>query len=385
MTAARQWIHGAVLALLIAGARAQTPAPLQPGEHPVAGSTEAELWYGMDQAEKDIKVAPILVRDPQLNAYVHGVVCKVAGDFCPDLRVYIVDVPEFNAVTAPNGVVLVYTGALLRIHDEAELALVLGHEFAHYRLRHSLQEWNKAKHTSAFITTLGVAGGGIAGGIALLAGSAALSGYSRDLERQADRQGFARAVMLGYDPQAGVRLWSRIEREEKASKSNKHFHVFASHPKTAERLEDVRAAANAVPAGDYHDGHEAYQAAIKPFLAHWLDEELARRTYDTSIQLITDLRLGAAPDLAGTLDFYLAQAHRQRHGEGDAATASKLYAEAVTHPDAPPAAWREYGLDLKQNGQRAAAAEALRHYLQAVPQAEDRAFIEQYLAELEKP
>ena len=385
MKTARALLACLAVALLVAGADAAPPtSPLQPGERPAAGSTEAELWYGMDQAEKDIKTSPILVKDPQLNAYVRGVVCKVVDDYCKDLRVYIVDVPVFNAVTAPNGVVLVYTGALLRMHDEAELALVLGHEFAHYRQRHTLQQWNKIKHTSAFVATLGVTTGGVAGGVALLAGSASLSGYTRDLEREADRLGFERAVALGYDPQAGVRLWSRFFREEKANKSSRHFTVFASHPKTEERLEDVRAAAAAIPAGTYHDNHDAYRAAVKPFLAHWLDEELARRTYDTSIQVITDLREGAPADINGTLTFYLAQAYRQRRGKDDATTASRLYKEAIAQVDAPAAAWREYGLDLKQNGQRKDAADALHRYLQLAPQADDRAFIEQYLAELEK-
>lgn len=362
---------------------ADAPPPLQPGEHPVAGSTEAELWYGMDRAEKDLRNSPILVRDPALNAYVHGVVCQVTGDYCKDLRLYIVDVPVFNAQTAPNGVVLVFTGALLRVHDEAELAIVLGHEFAHYRQRHGLQFWDRAKHTSAVFASFGV-GGGLVGGLAEIVGMASLFHYSRDFEREADRIGFQTAVSRGYDPQAGVRLWARIDREEKASKSSKHFTVFASHPKTEERLEDVRAAAAAMPPGDYHDGHDAYRAAVRPFLAHWLDKELARRTYDTSIQVVADLREGAPPDIAGTLDYYLAQAYRQRHGEGDAANAGRLYREAVAQADAPAGVWRELGLDLRQAGQRAAAADALHHYLQLDPQADDRAFIEQYLVELEK-
>jgi predicted Zn-dependent protease len=372
-----------VSALLIAGANAAPPMPLQPGERPVPGSTEAELWYGMDQVEKDIKVSPILVKDPRLNAYVHDVVCKIAGDYCKDLRVYIVDVPVFNAETYPNGMVLVFTGALLRMHDEAELAVVLGHEFAHYERRHTLQQWDKTKHTAAVVATLGV-GTGIGGGIALLAGGAALSQHSRDLEREADRLGYARTVELGYDPQTGVRMWERFLREEKANKSAEHFVVFASHPRTEERLEDVRAAAAAALKGDYHDGRDAYRIAVRPFLAHWLDEELSRRTYDTSIQVITDLREGAPADTNGTLTFYLAQAYRQRRGKDDTATASRLYKEAIALPDAPADAWREYGLDLKQNGQRAEAADALHRYLKLAPEASDRAFIEQYLVELEK-
>ncbi|MBS0574946.1 MAG: M48 family metalloprotease [Proteobacteria bacterium] len=371
-------------ALLLAAlpAFAAPPPPLQPGERPAAGTTEAELWYGMDQAEKDIARSPLRVRDPQLNACVQRVLCAITGDYCRDLRLYIVDVPQFNAQMAPNGMVLVFTGALLRMHDEAELAFVLGHEFTHYRLRHGLQFWNQAKHTSAVFTSFGV-GGGLVGGLAQVVGMASLFQYSRDFERQADRDGFQTATAHDYDPQAAVRLWTRMLAEEKASHSS-HFTIFASHPKTAERLQDVRAAAAQVTPRAWQDGRAAYAAAMRPFLAHWLDEELARRTYDSSIQLITDLRDGAPDDSAGTLDFYLAQAYRQRRSDGDAARASDLYRQAIAHADAPAAAWREYGLDLRQSGQRAAAIDALRRYLQLAPQAEDRAFVEQYLAELEK-
>lgn len=385
-----QRLRAAVLAwlattlLCAAPCFADPPPPLQAGEHPVAGSTEAQLWYGMDQAEKDIKVSPLRVRDAALEAYVHGVLCKVTAEYCDSLRLYIMDVPQFNAQMAPNGMVLVFTGALLRIHDEAELAIVLGHEFAHYRLRHGLQFWDHAKHTSAVFASFGV-GGGLVGGLAQLVGMASLFQYSRDFERQADRVGFAAAVARGYDPQAGVRLWTRIDAEEKASKSSKHFTVFASHPKTAERLEDVRVAAAASAPGAYRDGRGEYHSATRNFLAHWLDEELERRTCDTSIRMISDLRADAAPDDSGLFDFYLAQAYRQRRGDGDADKARQLYAASVHEAGAPAAAWREVGLDLRQQGQRAAALDALRRYLALAPQADDRAFIAQYIAQLEKP
>lgn len=362
---------------------AAAPPPLQPGEHPLPGSTEAELWYGMDRAEKDIAVSPLRVRDRPLNEYVQRVLCRVTGDYCKDLRLYVVDVPQFNAQMAPNGMVLVFTGALLRIHDEAELAFVLGHEFAHYRLRHGLQFWNQAKHTSAVFASFGV-GGGLVGGLAQVMGMASLFQYSRDFEREADRIGFQTAVAQDYDPLAAVRLWTRLLREEQASHSS-HFTIFASHPKTAERLVDVRNAAAAVTPRPWQDSTDAYRSAMRPYLAHWLDEDLARRTYDSSIQLITDLRESAPEDSAGTLAFYLAQAYRQRRSDGDAARASELYRQAITHADAPAAAWREYGLDLRQAGRTTAARDALRHYLQLAPQAEDRAFIDSYLETPEAP
>jgi predicted Zn-dependent protease len=368
-------------------ALAVVPPPLQPGEKPLTGSTEAELWYGMDQAEKELRQAPVLVRDPALNAYVHEVACKVTGDYCSNLRVYIVDVPVFNASMAPNGAMLVFTGALLRMHDESELALVLGHEFAHFKLRHSLQYWEKAKHTSAFLATLSVvtyAGGvSLVGSVAQLVGAANMFSYSRDKEREADRVGFQVATALGYDPQAGVRIWTRMLAEEKANPRPKPSPVFASHPKTAERLQDITAAANALPAGSVNNRTETYHAAMRPFLDHWLEAELSRRMYDTSIEVIGNLKTTADVDSQGTYCFYLAEAYRRRNKADDRSKAQSLYLEAVSHADAPADAWREQGLILRENGQRAEAALALHHYLDAKPTAGDRAFIEKYLTELE--
>ena len=127
-----------LLAALAAPAMADRIEDALPGQRPPAGSDEDELWYAMERAERELQHHPLLVKDEALNAYVRGVACKVAGDYCPDLRVYIVDLPWFNASMAPNGMMLVWTGALLRFQDESELALVLGHEFAHFRHRIAL-------------------------------------------------------------------------------------------------------------------------------------------------------------------------------------------------------------------------------------------------------
>ena len=63
----------AALLLATAGigdASAAAMTQLRPGERPAAGSTESELWYGMDQAEKQIRQSPSIVRDPALYAQV---------------------------------------------------------------------------------------------------------------------------------------------------------------------------------------------------------------------------------------------------------------------------------------------------------------------------
>lgn len=383
-------------ALLLAGCLAWLPAtalaaqaPVEsarPGERPPAGSEEDELWYAMERAERELQQHPLLVRDEALNAYVRGVACKVAADYCRDLRVYIVEQPWFNASMAPNGMMVVWTGALLRFQDEAELALVLGHEFAHFRQRHSLQMWRKAKRTSALLSSFGLlaygGGAGAAGYLANVVGVAQMSQFSRAAERESDRLGFAAATGQGYDPAAGARLWQRMKDEEEARRYGKPIPVFASHPRTAERLADVLAAGQASEAGG-EDGREAYRQAVRPYLASWLEDELSRRMYDTSIRVIFDLRALAEPDLQATYTFFLAEAHRRRAKEGDAAEAAALYAQAVAGNDPPAAAFREHGMALRAAGRRTEATEALKRYLALAPEAEDAAFVRHYLTELE--
>jgi beta-barrel assembly-enhancing protease len=366
---------------------AETIDSALPGQRPPAGSDEDELWYAMDRAERELQQHPLLVRDEALNTYVRGVACRVAGDYCPDLRVYIVEQPWFNASMAPNGMMVVWTGALLRFQDEAELALVLGHEFAHFRQRHSLAQWRRAKRTSALLGSFGLlawgTGVGAAGQVAGLLGEASMYQFSRDAEREADRLGFATVVGEDYDPAAGARLWGRMVEEEAARKYGKPIPVFASHPKTTERLADVRAAADASGATTGVTGQEAYRVVMTPFLASWLEDELSRRMYDTSVQVIGRLRGLGAPDTRGRYTFFLAEAHRRRGKDGDAAQAATLYAEATALPDAPAAAFREHGLALRGANRPAEATAALERYLQLAPEAEDAAFVRQWLTELE--
>lgn len=380
-------VASSLLAIAVPVAASTAIGPAHPGDRPTPKSDEAELWFAMDEAEIELRKSPQLVRDPALNAYVRDVTCKVAADFCPDLRIYIVEMPYFNASMAPNGILIVWTGALLRMQNEAELALVLGHEFGHYRERHSLQQWRKVKKDSAFLSTFGVltagAGVGIAGSLAGIAGSAGLSKFSRDKEREADQIGFGTLVEQGYDPSVGGVLWNAMLREENARDYGKPIPVFASHPKTQERRDDLIAAAAASGKVGGDLGQARYRAQVHPYLAGWLEGELSRRMYATSIQLIGDLRETADANDRGLYTFFLGEAHRRRNKNDDRAQAAALYAQATIEPGAPADAWREHGMALREAGQSTAAAAAFRRYLSDAPAATDRAFVQSYLDALE--
>ncbi len=356
----------------------------RPGDAPVTGSDEDELWYAMQRAEAELQRSPQLVHDPALNAYVRRIACRVADDYCRDLRVYIMDIPEFNASMAPNGMMIVWTGALFRARDEAEIGFVLGHEAGHFRAQHSIKQWRRLKDTSGGLSifqlvafTAGIPDAALLGTLGAYAG---IFKFSRDQEREADTLGFEAAVTHGYDPVAGGDLWARLKREEDTRKYQHRGVVFASHPATEERLNDIRAAAAAVPAGSARERHrDDYRTAMRPFLEHWLAEELGRRRYASSLLVIGELLNDAPAEDRGLLTFYLGEAHRRRNDSGDRAKAAALYAQAILLPSAPIAAWREHGFALRDGGQKTGARIALQRYLHDATQAEDRAFVQREL------
>lgn len=357
--------------------------PIAAGYRPTLKTDESELWYIYDKIEINVKESPRLIRDPALNAYVRDVTCKITGDYCKDLRIYILDVPYFNAMMAPNGMMVVWSGALLRMQNEAELALVLGHEFGHYKNRHQLSQWRKAKKDSAFLATFGMitAGTGIDMAASLI-GFANMAKFSRDKEREADKVGFEMLSRNGYDPFVGAQLWDRMLREEKVITYGKPLPVFASHPKAQERRDDLMAAAQALPNPGKKLDAEHYRSITETFLEKWLDDEISRRLFSTSLQALADMEPGYPSSKKGLFTFYRAEVYRRRNHDGDRAMSAKLYREAIGEEGAPASAWREHGLALKAANSRAEAIDALEKYLSLAPDADDMTFIDQNLKEL---
>ena len=163
------WLVALLLALTLFGCQTSPPrsvasTTVQSGYRPALESDEAGLWLVMDRAERDLKTSGSLVTDVGANEYLRDILCRLAEELCADVRVYLVRIPHFNATMAPNGVMQVWSGLLLRTQNEAQLASVLAHEIAHYRYQHSLEMFRQAKNTAnvlapfQLVTTLGGVG-----------------------------------------------------------------------------------------------------------------------------------------------------------------------------------------------------------------------------------
>lgn len=370
---------------LLVGCATTPPAPAPVGYAPAdQSSDEAGLWAQMVKIEQTLAASPARVRDERLEGYLREVSCRVAPDYCADLRIYLIRQPYFNAAMYPNGVMLVWTGLLLRVEDEAQLAFVLGHELSHYRHRDTLARWRQIKRTEGILASLSVAGGALGAGVVGVAGAvsgyAALFAYGRDLERQADRYGLERMQQAGYDPTAPGRLWRAIWEEDKVRDKELLSAIFATHPATEERANELSAQGAQFAAGDAH--RQRYQAHIAAWRSQWLDDELGRRHYTQSEVLLR--RLLAQPEADHTTHFAQAEFYRLRNAEGDLALALRGYDNALADPAAPPRVYRQRAQVRAKLGDRRGAHADYRRYLEQQPDAPERAVIEQLIAELER-
>lgn len=401
---------GLAAALAAAGLLAAQPASAQrlAGARPAADTLEGGMWSAMDKAEMQARASAELNPDPALAEYVRGVACKVAAEYCGDIRVYVMDRAAFNATMAPNGYMEVWSGLLLRATNEAELAFVLGHEASHFVQNHSVKSFQamKTRANTAMALSVGVAIAGavvgvqtgtttgaqnaadiasVVGDIIYLGAVASYFSFSREQESEADALGFQRAAAAGYTPTSGAAIWRAKIAEGEASdfprkrKQQSRSNIFDSHPVSAERIEALEALAKDAKA-DGEDGRARYRAAIRPHLPAWLRDELRRKDFGESLNLIE--RLAANGEDLGVLNFYRGEAYRLRRGEGDAVLAKAAYEAAVAHPDAPPAAWRELGEANRAAGDKLKARMAFEQYLAAAPQAQDRWLVEASLKKL---
>lgn len=353
---------------------------------PDPGTDEGGLWAFMDREEQRLKRSSFLIRDPALHGYVNGIACRLAGDHCPEMRVYLVRTPYFNASMAPNGMMQVWSGLLVRMQNEAQLAAVLGHEIGHYLQRDSVERLRDAKSRSSFGLivgmALGVAGGGSLGALAqmgILAGGLA---YGRDQERVADRIGIALMARNGYAPAEAGRVWGQLLEEYEGAKAAGEEVastniLFASHPPEEERREVLAAAAKRDWPGAARTGADEYRAALAPHRMGFLYDEVRRRRFGESLVLFDRLLKAAPRD--GQVQYFKGEAYRLRGREGDAKLALEAYRASLGMDDTPPEVHRSLGTVLRQSGDNAEATRAFQRYLELKPGAEDAELIRSYL------
>jgi len=161
------------------------------------------------------------------------------------VRVHVVETDDWNAAAMGNGAVWVYTGLLDDLSDD-ELAIVLGHELAHFTHEHSRRGAKQAMWGQLLALGTMAAAEAIDNDTArvttqvaaLLSATALLSGYSRDHEDQADRVGLRYAYEGGYDVAVGPGLWARF-REKYGEHDVVTTFFVGSHSRPSDRIRNI--------------------------------------------------------------------------------------------------------------------------------------------------
>src|ERR1039458_4146094 len=202
-------------------------------------SLETEVRMGKQyamQVESSVK----LVQDPVVTEYVNRIGQNLVrnSDAQVPFTIKVIDSDEVNAFALPGGFFYVNTGLILAADEEAELAGVMAHEISHVCARHGTRQMTRAQWANIGTIPLIFIGGGIGYGIYEAAGLGlplTFMKFQRNFEAEADYLGLQYMYKTGYDPQAFISFFEKIQAKEK-KKPGTIAKAFASHPQTPDRI-----------------------------------------------------------------------------------------------------------------------------------------------------
>jgi Zn-dependent protease with chaperone function len=380
------------------------PSLVEAGYKP-SDPDERGIWQSIEQIEESIQTSPQLLKAPDLHSYTRAVIERLVGRPTPDLRLYLMRNSYFNASMFPSGMMIVHTGLMARVRNEAQLAAVLGHEAGHFFRKHSIDQYRSIRNKSAAMAWLSAAtsvgagaysaaGYGGAGNwiYAAEAINAAVTmsvfHFSREHESEADAYGISLMSRCGYSPYAASEVWRQLIEERKASavQRDKRYtdhskSVLSTHPPSEDRMQDLADTAEFLSARNQQnvfDGRAEWLAAVAPHRAMLLDEQVRVNDPGASLYLIESL---AQDGWTGLLRYNEGEIYRLRGEAGDSAKAAEAYAAATALADAPVEAWRAHGYALLKAGKVEDGRFALNHYLELNPAAKDAGLIRFTLAQ----
>ena len=214
-----------------------------------------------------------LYDNPALAKYVQQVGQKIVANSNKPNKKYhffIIDDPDVNALTPGHGLIYVYRGLLGLMTSEGQLAGVLAHEIGHNVGRHNQRGKTKRALGSigAVAAAIVVGNSGIKNAIDL-ANAEKYTAFRRELELEADEFGAEYLYSSGYDPQEMLDMlgqmkdYSNFMSRISGSGRGSYHGVFASHPRTDKRLQEVVLKAGTLPPSENFRGREEFRDAMK--------------------------------------------------------------------------------------------------------------------------
>ena len=385
---------------------------------------ERKLWEAARAEEQKLREKVAVYNDPLLADYLQDVTDRLTPPGMaanPALRysVTVIEDPTLNAFAYPHGPMFVHTGLLARMENEDELATVLGHEMTHVEDRHALRNQRSAQNKQVGFAVAAIAAGVITAGaqghayeqgnwsqgamigvmsqvlVGLglnLAFMAAVSGYGRELEREADMGGFDKMTRAGYDTRQAHKVFEAL-LEEHGDSSKAEAFFFGNHPRLHERIDSanewVTTHPSAAPPNVTGDP-EAFQTRIRPVI-----RDDARLNIDAGRRPLAEAELARVEpllpndplvhELKGRLALKKSDAEPDvaKRAELKRAAAAAFRESIRLDPDrATP--HREVGLLAYRAGDFASACAEFGQYLELAPNAADAQSVRDYRLEMRK-
>jgi predicted Zn-dependent protease len=373
--------------MLCFAAACSIPANLPLATENSSVDDEKRLWQRSEDEQKVLTQSGLIYRDDQLDDYVNQVARKLQP---PEIlehipfRIMVIKSPYLNAFAFPNGVIYIHTGILARMDNEAQLAALLGHEMTHCTHRHALKTLRHFKSKSDFLVGVqasliqfsGI--GSLVNKLGSLGSKAAVSGYRRDLETEADLVGLQLMAKAGYDPNEALRLFEHLKREVEEENIQEPF-FFGCHPRLQERVENCK--------NFLKTRYQKEETGIKNtgvFLTTlykvildnaWLDLKAGRFH---SAQRGAEKYLKIEPNDARVY-YLLGEVFRQRAKEDDMHKAKAYYKKAISLDPFYPDPHKAIGLIYYKDGEKTLAKRSFGQCLSLSPHRPDKAYIVGYL------
>jgi hypothetical protein len=204
-------------------------------------STDWEIRNGKSYS-MEIEKSAHMVNDPVVVEYINRVGQNIVknSDCKVPFTIKIIDSDEINAMALPGGFFYVNSGLIMAADEEAELAGVMAHETAHVCAHHAAREATRMNYAQIGSIPLIIMTSGSYTGYGIyeatqLAIPLTFLQFSRNFEAEADWLGLQYMYRAGYDPQAFIQFFEKIDALEK-HKPGTLAKVFSDHPQTPDRI-----------------------------------------------------------------------------------------------------------------------------------------------------
>lgn len=316
----------------------------------------------------------------------------------------IVNDPDLNAFALPDGTVVIHTGLLATLENEAQLATVLGHEIAHVVHKHGYRGYKHAQKMQWFALGAAVAGAAIDAKSnrqpwqgpswastlvqlgATLTLTAAVNGHGRNMEDDADLIGLDYAIHAGYDPFQAPRVWE-LFRQHTGDRNAVANWFFSDHSTHQARIGNLTQEINRyyrdhLDSKTLNRNEEEYTRMVARLRRHNAVMDYERKEYKNAETAFRRILSANAADAEAHL--YLGKIlwdTRGMNGADDALAELKRASELDPGLAEP---YRERGFIYYSLGYRDSSIEAFQKYLEMAPAASEAEEVRGYLREISR-